>query len=44
MENFPPALTHTALINTAYLLSIPEEQANRASEKDERPAAVPKIS
>jgi GH15 family glucan-1,4-alpha-glucosidase len=40
LGNFPQALTHTTLINTAYLLSIPEEQAKRASEKGERPAAV----
>ncbi|BBF63847.1 glycoside hydrolase family 15 protein [Acidithiobacillus ferridurans] len=40
LGNFPQALTHTALINTAYLLSIPEEQAKRASEAGERPAAV----
>ncbi|MBU2851213.1 glycoside hydrolase family 15 protein [Acidithiobacillus ferrivorans] len=40
LGNFPQALTHTALINTAYLLSIPEEQAKRVSEAGERPAAV----
>ncbi len=40
LGNFPQALTHTALINTAYLLSIPEGQTKRASEKGERPAAV----
>ncbi|MDD5035504.1 MAG: glycoside hydrolase family 15 protein [Methylococcaceae bacterium] len=40
LGNFPQALTHTALINTAYLLSIPKEQAKRASEKGERPAAI----
>ncbi len=42
LGNFPQALTHTVLINTAYLLSIPEEQAKRASEAGERPAAVAK--
>jgi GH15 family glucan-1,4-alpha-glucosidase len=38
--NFPQALTHIALINTARLLSIPEQQAKRACDKGERPAAV----
>ena len=42
--NFPLALTHTALINTAYLLSIPEEQVKRANESGERPAAVVQTS
>lgn len=42
LGNFPQALTHTVLINTAYLLSIPEEQSKRASEAGERPAAVAK--
>ncbi len=41
---FPQALTHTALINTAYLLSIPEEQAKSACEKVERPTAVTQTS
>lgn len=40
LGNFPQALTHTALINTAYLLSIPEEQVKRAIGKGERPAAM----
>lgn len=44
LGNFPQALTHTALINTAYLLSIPEEQVKRASEAGERPAAVVQTS
>jgi len=42
LGNFPQALTHTALINTAYLLSIPAEQAKHASAAGERPAAVVK--
>ena len=40
LGNFPQALTHMALIHTARLLSIREEQAKRASETGERPAAA----
>ena len=40
LSNFPQALTHMALINTAHLLSIPEQQAQRTTEQGERPAAA----
>ena len=40
LGNFPQALSHMALINTARLLTIPAEHAQRACEMGERPAAV----
>ena len=44
LGNFPQALTHMALVNTARLLSIPAQQAQRASAKGERPTAVAQTS
>lgn len=40
LGNFPQALTHVALINTARLLSISAQSAKHANEKGERPAAA----
>jgi GH15 family glucan-1,4-alpha-glucosidase len=39
LGNFPQALTHMSLVNTARLLSIPEKVAKRASARGERPAS-----
>ncbi len=39
LGNFPQALTHMSLVNTARLLSIPEKTAQRATARGERPAA-----
>jgi GH15 family glucan-1,4-alpha-glucosidase len=38
--NFPQALTHMALVNTARLLSIPHREAKNASARGERPTAA----
>jgi len=40
LGNFPQALTHMALVNTARLLSMPEQQAKAAAARGERPAAA----
>jgi GH15 family glucan-1,4-alpha-glucosidase len=40
LGNFPQALTHMALVNTARLLSMPAQQARGASARGERPGAV----
>jgi GH15 family glucan-1,4-alpha-glucosidase len=40
LGNFPQALTHMALINTARLLSMPEAAAKDAAERGERPATA----
>jgi GH15 family glucan-1,4-alpha-glucosidase len=40
LGNFPQALTHMALINTAFLLSIPAAEAKSASAQGERPTVA----
>jgi GH15 family glucan-1,4-alpha-glucosidase len=42
LGNFPQALTHMALVNSARLLSMPEHEARGAAAKGDRPSAVTK--
>jgi hypothetical protein len=44
LGNFPQALTHVALVNTARLLSLPAHHGRRSSDAGERPAAVASVS
>jgi GH15 family glucan-1,4-alpha-glucosidase len=39
LGNFPQALTHMAIVNTARLLSMPEKKLKNATARGERPAA-----
>jgi GH15 family glucan-1,4-alpha-glucosidase len=40
LGNFPQAMTHMALVNTARLLSMPEHEAKTAARQGERPATA----
>ena len=40
LGNFPQALSHMALVNTARLLSLPPGELDASSRKGERPAAA----
>jgi hypothetical protein len=41
LGNFPQALTHMALVNTARLASMPAHEAKSAGNRGERPTAAP---
>jgi GH15 family glucan-1,4-alpha-glucosidase len=43
LGNFPQALTHMALVNTARLLSMPESEARGASALGERPGGADRV-
>ena len=38
--NFPQAMTHMALVNTARMLSLPRHKVKQAADEGERPAAA----